>query len=68
MLLIEVSHISGSEDDIIVTHRPSRRPKNPENPVSEPYRQWRVDDKVINIFLFNPNNEITGIIPDLFNI
>lgn len=63
-MYIEVSHISDSEDDIIVTHKPCGRSKNP---VSEPNRQWRVDDKVMNNFIFNPNNEITGINPDLFD-
>lgn len=64
ILYIDVSHISDSVDDFIVTHKPRGRPKNP---VSEPNRQWRVDDKVINNFIFNPYNEITGINPDIFD-
>lgn len=39
---------------------------NTENAVPE-NRQWRVDDKITNEFIFNSSNEITDINPDLFD-
>jgi len=67
ILYIEISHISDSEDEITDIHNPPVRQKKHTNPESEPDRQWRVDDKVTNAFIFNPENELTGINPDLFD-
>jgi hypothetical protein len=62
-----VFHISDSEDEITNIYNPPERPKNHTNPESEADRQWRVDDKVTNTFIFHLKNELTSINPDLFD-
>lgn len=54
---------------ISIGRKPGRPRKTPlSTSTTTPVRTWRPDDNVINNYSFNPNSEIIGINPDLFDV
>lgn len=55
-------------DTLILPGRKPWRPRNDVPMTTDLQRIWRTDDDVLDNYTYNPNSEVTGINPDLFDL
>jgi len=55
-------------DTLILPGRKPGRPRKDVPMTTDLQRIWRKDDDVLNNYTYNPNSEVTGINPDLFDL